>query len=164
MRMIKERFYDKIRKTNSCWIWEANKNNRGYGLIWDKTTQRKELAHRVSYRIHIGEIPKNKLVLHKCDNPGCVNPKQLFLGTHKENCEDKYKKGRANHKSQSETQIRLGLNKGENHPSSRLTEKKIIEIRNKKNDVLKTKEICEEYKISRSHYYAIINRERWAHV
>lgn len=78
---------------NGCWIWKAVKNYRGYGHISFRNYPRR--SHRVSYTVHKGEIPKGMLVLHKCDNPSCINPDHLFLGTHQDNMNDMKKKGRA---------------------------------------------------------------------
>jgi len=91
-RVIEERFWPKIEKTNSCWNWMANKNNHGYGMVL--YGDRKRLAHRISWELHNGKIPKGLCVLHKCDNPACVNPDHLFLGTIRDNYEDMVKKGR----------------------------------------------------------------------
>lgn len=77
-----------------CWEWQGCKNGRGYG----HTTYRKNRcvrAHRVSWIVWNGDIPEGKYVCHKCDNPGCINPAHLFLGTHKENMRDMKTKNRA---------------------------------------------------------------------
>jgi hypothetical protein len=68
---VRERFYSKFKESNGCWLWQG-KPNRGYGEF---SLKHKSLrAHRVSYIIHNGEIPDELNVLHKCDNPLCVNP------------------------------------------------------------------------------------------
>ncbi len=88
----KERFYSKIKKTRKCWLWTAAKNNMGYGVIGNKTGV--YLAHRYSYFISKGNIPKHKSVCHTCDNPPCVNPEHLFVGSHKINAADMVRKNR----------------------------------------------------------------------
>ena len=91
-KQVQGRFFDKVRKTSSCWLWTASTSTNGYGQFrflggyWR--------AHRVSYYLFVGKIPKGLKVLHTCDVKTCVNPDHLFLGTNKENTEDMIKKGR----------------------------------------------------------------------
>ena len=92
---LEERFWPKVNKTENCWLWTANKNNQGYGLIRLGGTARKVLAHRVSWEFANGPIPSNMCVLHACDTPLCVNPSHLFLGTLADNMADKESKGRS---------------------------------------------------------------------
>lgn len=87
-----ERFLSKVNKTDYCWLWKAYKNKEGYGTIrWNGKMWK---AHRMSFVIFNGKT-NGFLVLHKCDNPSCVNPKHLFLGTDKDNCMDRISKGRS---------------------------------------------------------------------
>lgn len=78
---------------NECWIWRGNKLPSGYGLI-SKMRGKHEYAHRLSYRMHKGEIPNGLIVMHSCDNPSCVNPNHLSVGTYSDNSFDCVKKGR----------------------------------------------------------------------
>lgn len=76
-----------------CWIWKGYKK-KDYGYY--SHHQRGYRAHRIAYFLIYGEIPSDKIVCHKCDNPSCINPQHLFLGTSKENTDDMIVKGRLN--------------------------------------------------------------------
>lgn len=89
---LMDRFWPKVNKTESCWIWTANKISGGYGRI---STRRcaYEFAHRISWMVHFGD-PGKLHVLHRCDNRACVRPDHLFLGTCFDNMQDCSAKGR----------------------------------------------------------------------
>lgn len=84
-----ETFWSKVDKTGECWVWVAGRFVTGYGAY------RNQGAHRVSWGLMNGPIPAGLFVLHRCDNPPCVRPDHLFLGTHTDNMHDKVAKGRA---------------------------------------------------------------------
>ena len=89
---VKARFFDKFDKVDSgCWEWNATLRN-GYGAL--KVEKKTCGAHRVSWMIHNGNIPSGVCICHRCDNPKCVNPAHLFMGTHSDNMKDAYEKGR----------------------------------------------------------------------
>lgn len=90
-----QRFWPKVEKTETCWTWTANRNNKGYGLIRTNGKERKQLAHRVSWVLAYGPITPGAEVAHTCDNPSCVRPDHLTLMSHRENMLDMHRKGRA---------------------------------------------------------------------
>lgn len=96
-----------IDPNTGCWIYEEPRHTQGYGLLGVHGEQ--YYAHRVSYTIHYGPIPYKMEVCHSCDNPPCVKPKHLFLGSRKENAYDSVRKGRQDPRD------------GENNPAARLT-------------------------------------------
>jgi hypothetical protein len=87
-------YWGKIRKDESCWIWTGCRDTSGYGLTTFRG--RCQGVHRLSWRIHRGEIPKEMCVCHGCDEPLCVNPAHLWLGTRKQNTQDRDRKQRNN--------------------------------------------------------------------
>lgn len=96
-----------IRKPDQCWNWIGFKDKDGRGKVWVK--DRKEIASRVLYFISNGKIDKNLCVCHSCDNPSCVNPNHLWLGTKKENTHDMIRKNRHRKKNTPETILRMSL-------------------------------------------------------
>jgi HNH endonuclease len=93
---IEVRFWRKVARLdeNSCWLWLAGTNNRGYGQLGGERVGSHVLAHRISYQLRYGPIPDGLQVMHKCDTPRCCNPKHLALGTNADNSADKVSKGR----------------------------------------------------------------------
>lgn len=90
---VKQRFWAKVHKTDTCWLWQACRTNRGYGNFWNGISY--VPAHRFSYELVNGPIPDGLLVCHHCDVRNCVRPEHLFLGTYLDNSRDMYAKGRA---------------------------------------------------------------------
>jgi hypothetical protein len=91
-KMAEARFWKKVNKTSTCWEWTAYKLFNGYGRF--SINGKTDYAHRISWQFATGKYPKGKQVLHTCDNPACVKPDHLFLGTLKDNMVDRNKKGR----------------------------------------------------------------------
>lgn len=91
---VTDRFFAKVQvsEPDRCWLWTGRRSPRGYGVFWLDGKNRR--AHRVSYEMHIGAISDGVFVCHECDNPPCVNPAHLFLGTHLDNVRDMCVKGR----------------------------------------------------------------------
>ena len=118
-KSLAERFWAKVDKTGGCWIWTACKDRYGYGFIAMKIDGKwtgRVRASRVGWELTYGPIPKGLLVCHHCDNPSCVRPDHLFLGTKSDNALDAVSKGLWGH---------IGL-----HPNAKLTLSEAREIRN----------------------------------
>lgn len=92
-----QRFWSKVDRSggpDTCWPWIAGHNERGAGIAQDPETRKMGVATRILWRMTIGPIPEGIQVLHRCDNPPCMNPKHLFLGTRSDNMRDMFAKGR----------------------------------------------------------------------
>lgn len=103
-----DRFWAKVNKNpDGCWLWTGSKaGHMGHGQVWYHG--RKEYAHRLSYLLFVGEIPQGLFVLHHCDTPNCVRPDHLFLGTAKDNSNDRDAKGRTSNGQASKTHCKHG--------------------------------------------------------
>jgi hypothetical protein len=88
---LRERFYAKVKKTESCWLWTGAMLKTGYGSI--RINKKAERAHRVAYELEVGEIPAGMLLRHTCDTPRCVNPAHLIPGTKRDNSKDALDRG-----------------------------------------------------------------------
>lgn len=150
---IIERFEDKyIPEPNSgCWLWIASKTKFGYGQF--KIEKDMRLAHRISFKLYKGEIPKGLHVLHTCDVRCCVNPEHLVLGTHTDNMRDMFKKNRHHDR------------RGELHPASRLSSVQVLEIRKKYEPYKYTiPMLSKEYFVSISAIEAVVFGRSWKHL
>jgi len=149
---VKERMESKITKDpkTKCWNWTARKDKDGYPEIQIQHPVRgKFRATRIAYELYKDKKPGKLLVCHTCDNPSCINPDHLFLGTAKDNAQDCIKKGRDN-------PVR-----GEDRSQSKLTEKQVLEIRSLK---MTNEEVGKIYNIHPGYVSLINTRKRWAHI
>lgn len=151
-----ERFWAKVHKngslvlTSRCWEWSGYRDVDGYGTIWKSGTNAK--AHRVSFEINVGPIANGLFVCHRCDNPPCVNPDHLFLGSALENKRDCLHKGRLNPAL------------GESHGQSRLTIEQVLDIRSRAAYRGLTVNLAKEFGVHHMTISLIRNRKKWRHV
>lgn len=158
---LKKRLLAKIVKVESgCWHWTGFINKDGYGMAYYSTklmindrVSHSQQAHRVMYIAYNGQIPSGLCVLHKCDNRRCVNPRHLYVGTHKDNSRDMVERGR-------NPDVR-----GERNPASILSAAKVRKMRQLFYDHGYTVEdLMDEYRMSASGVYNVVMKNRWRHI
>lgn len=149
-RPLLERYWEKVLKTNACWLWMGSRDGGGYGLIGSGGENGRLLkAHRVAWEIVNGPIPEDMVVMHKCDTPSCVRPDHLQLGTVAENNADRKSKGRN------------ASTAGERHPLTKLTNADVRNIRERLSRNETQTRIAKDYSISQSAVSAIKTGITW---
>lgn len=148
MKLPEDRFWMKVKKREgTCWTWTAATDKDGYGVFW--YNNKAQYAHRVSWQLTNGLITSDQVVCHRCDNPLCVRPDHLFLGSYYDNILDKVKKQRSS------------LN--EQNPNSKLTKSQVRDIKKRASKETQTA-LAKEFGVSRKTIYLIINGQMWANV
>lgn len=156
MKTPTERFWAKVQKSDTCWLWVGHIAKSGYGMAWDVLSQRVVKAHRKSWELSNGSIPDALCVLHKCDVRNCVRPSHLFLGTRKDNAEDRDRKGRL---------VKRSAPIGELNPKAKLSEGDVLRIRRlyRKRDISQTK-LSQLYGVSQAQISEIVLGKVWKHL
>lgn len=160
---FEERFNERVFKhyASGCWLWLGATTNAGYGKIW--YNGKLELAHRARWMADHGPIPDEKFVLHRCDNPSCVRPDHLFLGTHQENMDDCQEKGRYQRGLRNGRYTKPeSILRGEENGASKLTQEQVDEIRRRyaEEDISQGR-LAVGYGITQQTISKIIRGERW---
>lgn len=149
------RFWEKVDRrggAESCWPWCGGRSPDGYGLTKFEPYGPTSVTHRVAYRLCKGTFAEKLRVLHSCDNPPCCNPAHLFLGTDKDNSDDKISKGR-DRKSH-----------GEEHAKAKLTAAQVLLIRSRDAAGDSRRGMAREFGLNRKSMWNICERKSWKHV
>ena len=156
VKSISDRFWPKVEKTETCWRWKGASGNRGYGMFAMKLNGRwmPMSPHRVSYLLTKGAIPKGLYVLHLCDNPSCVNPDHLRLGTQQENMNDFWMRGHRGGKG-------VRRNVCEKNPHAKLTETDVQAIKERIMNGEKQRDVANDYDVNQSTISDIKNNKLW---
>ena len=141
-------FWAKVRKTDSCWIWTSPTESSGHARFQMRYSRYS--VHRLSYFIHTGIDPLERLVCHSCDVPNCVNPSHLFLGTPLQNTRDALSKWRLHH--------------GQNHYNAKLTDADVVEIRKLRAQGETLKSIAHRFGVHLSLIHLVAHRRNWKHI
>lgn len=139
------------KSSDGCWSWLGTKDKDGYGVITVKGVQKP--AHRVIYELEVGDLVDGVCVCHFCDNPSCVRPDHLFLGTHKDNAVDKVRKGR-----------HVTTN-GEESVLAKLTEEQVAEIRRRYRrygGANSGASLAREFGVHKTEISKIVLKKRWS--
>jgi len=153
-KTLEERFWEKVDKKSDskCWEWTASLRSDGYGQLHYIQDGRRYClpAHRLSWSIHFKEVPHGKQVLHRCDNPKCVNPNHLFLGTNEDNRQDMVNKKRHMF--------------GEKHISAKLKETNILYIRRAYTNGRSLSALAREFDVYPSTIERVVKERTWRHI
>lgn len=147
-----DRFWPKVEKLaneSGCWLWLASTLKTGYGKFHIPGVRGWTSAHRVSYLIHYGELPSDKMVLHKCDTPGCVRPDHLYLGDHISNMRDMVGRDRSL--------------KGKRY-NTKLSNSIVRQIRKEYAEGKSSSQIAQHIGVSRRHVSSVTSRQRWEYL
>lgn len=150
MKTIEERFWSKVRKTDTCWLWIASTNGKGYGKI--RRCDAMVYAHRLSWELHNGPIPEGFDVLHECDVRPCINPKHLFLGTQLDNAADMMAKRRGAYVTHP----------GTSNGRAKLTAAQVLEIHSRRGQVLRS--LACEFGVHFSQIGRVRSGKSWMHL
>lgn len=145
---ILQHLKSRIKIVNGCWEYQVCGKRDKYGLI--EINGKTKRAHRISYELFVNEIPNGMCVCHKCDNPPCINPEHLFIGTNHDNRMDSVNKKRHS--------------RGISRPLAKFNEEEIREIRELYFKGHSIEVLALKYKVNYSTMYRIVKRHTWSHI
>lgn len=149
--LVKDFLFNKVvEDENDCWNWQGKKV-RGYGKLI--IAGRSYFAHRLSYWLMTGDIPDGLLICHRCDNPACINPEHLFLGTQQDNVADMMQKKRGHF-------ARINQ-KGVKNLNAKLSLEEVRQIRSKRKEGWRTTDLARLYNVSGSMILGIVSGKYW---
>lgn len=165
-RPLAVRFWEDVVKApgDGCWVFTrgTSRHPHGYGSL--SVNRRETLAHRVSWELAHGPIPPGLRVLHKCDNPPCVRPDHLFLGTQLDNVRDMWSKGRAKRRARKPRPPPKGVPRGSRHRNAKVAEADVRAMREARAAGERLRAIGERFGLSESNVCRIVSGETWRHV
>jgi hypothetical protein len=173
-----ELFWSKVDRSGDCWIWTGTRMHQGYGVVI--RNYKRLYAHRVAFEIAYGPIPDGMDILHRCDNPPCVRPEHLDIGTHTDNMRDASRKGRlatgdrSGQRTHPERTARGDRHGSKTQPGSsargesnhsKLTEADVIELRRLRAEVgMSFPALGRRFGVSGKTAEAIVKRKKWKHI
>ncbi len=155
--------------TTPCWLWRGRSDKGDFYL----GAFHSRIAARISWELSRGEIPAGRIVCHKCDNPPCVNPDHLYVGTHKDNTRDRYTRGNMRfggptplprEPQKPASGLHPGQRHGEQHHKAKLSEKQVLEIRARASKGESLASIAEKYPVTLPTVHQIVQQRTWRHL
>lgn len=164
-RPLAERFWEKVRKSDGCWLWTASLSGSGYGNL-PSPAGAESAAHRIAWQLTYGPIPTGLFVCHSCDVKICVRPDHLFLGTPAQNTADMFAKGRGaigdRHRARTDPSY---LARGEAHKNARLTVDAVMSIRARYSaGGISQMKLAREYGVTEMTVNKVVRRQAWTHI